>query len=90
MAFTTAATNLADIGDNGNDDTNTVDDIYVRVLATDDTTIVSLSEQSAPLNGDSASPSISGDGSHVAFATEASDVTDFTNADPDAEQGETS
>lgn len=83
VAFATSATNLADIGNNGDDDVNAVDDVYVRVLGTDDTTIVSLSELDQPLNGDSASPSISGDGSHVAFTTEASDVTDFTGADPD-------
>ncbi|MEZ5098535.1 MAG: hypothetical protein R3C15_01740 [Thermoleophilia bacterium] len=83
VAFTTAATNLADLANNGDDDVNGVDDVYVRVLAAEDTSIVSLSEQGAPLNGDSGSPSISGDGSHVAFTTAASDATDFTGADPD-------
>ncbi len=64
VAFESAATNLV------SGDLNTNDDVFVRDLITDDTTVVSSFS-----NGDSRSPSISADGSVVAFVSSATNLS---------------
>jgi Tol biopolymer transport system component len=71
VAFASAAGNLV-AGDGG----GTVD-VFVRDRGADGTwrtTLVSASAQGMPGNGDSYSPSISADGSVVAFSSEATDL----------------
>jgi Tol biopolymer transport system component len=69
VAFASEDTNLV------RGDTNGDTDIFVRDLATGRTARVSLGQNGAQVNGDVFSPSISGDGRFVAFATDAGNVT---------------
>jgi hypothetical protein len=71
VAFNSGATNL----DSG--DTDTVTDVYVKDLATDDITLVSTSDGGTKGNGGSLRPSLTADGTKVAFQSNAS------NLDPD-------
>jgi Tol biopolymer transport system component len=63
VAFTSYATNLV------TGDTNGVSDIFVRDLLLNITERVSVSSMGEQSNGDSSSPSISGDGRYVAFSS---------------------
>ncbi len=74
VAFASLATNLV-----GNPDTNGVHDIYVRDRATGRTRLASLVAAGHPTTGSAASgnsygPSISAEGGHVAFYSEAEDL----------------
>jgi Tol biopolymer transport system component len=78
VAFTSAATNLV-----GND-TNAEADIFVRDLAKEKTTQVSIASGGGEASGRSAYPSISADGRYVAFDSMADDlVGNDTNDAPD-------
>lgn len=55
-------------------DTNDVHDVFVNDRATSVTTRVSVDDSGTQSNGESFRPSISGDGRHVAFYSEASDL----------------
>jgi Tol biopolymer transport system component len=71
VAFASAAANLVDGDDNG------AVDVFVRDRGADGswrTTLVSASPDGEPGNADSYSPSISADGSVVAFASEATNL----------------
>ncbi len=68
VAFRSAASNLV-FGDS-----NAAADVFVRDRLTGETTRVSVSSSGGQANGQSSAPSISADGSFVAFASEASDV----------------
>ncbi len=70
VAFSSDATNLVA------GDTNGVTDIFVHDRLTGVTTRVSVASDGAEANGPSRAPSISGDGRHVAFESDA------TNLDP--------
>jgi Tol biopolymer transport system component len=81
VAFQSAASNLV------SDDTNGVPDIFVRDLQTGTTTRVSVGPSGAQANapGTVTGPSISDDGRHVAFASDASnlvtgDTVDYRDA----------
>ncbi|MEN4017821.1 MAG: hypothetical protein PQ975_07680, partial [Methanobacterium sp.] len=63
VAFTSYATNLV------TGDTNGVSDVFVRDLLLNITERVSVSSAGEQGNGDSSSPSISGDGRYVAFSS---------------------
>jgi Tol biopolymer transport system component len=68
------------------DDTNNVNDIIVRVVDVDDSTLVSTVNGAATTltNGRSDAPSLSGDGQYVAYASAA---TNTGTADTDSELG---
>jgi Tol biopolymer transport system component len=68
IAFTSKATNL----DPNYSDTNGAADIFVRRVVTLNTIMVSISFFGEPANADSYTPSISGDGKYIAFASDAS------------------
>jgi uncharacterized repeat protein (TIGR01451 family) len=68
VAFASNATNL--IGG----DTNGAKDVFVHDRQTGTTTRVSLASDGSQANGDSFSPSISGDGRYVAFASSATNL----------------
>jgi Tol biopolymer transport system component len=75
VAFESVATNLTA------DDTNgAIKDIFVRDRNTNETTRVSVSYNGDPVNSASSAPSISSDGSYVAFESTATNLTaDDTN-----------
>jgi Tol biopolymer transport system component len=74
VAFASTASNLVA------DDTNAAADIFVRDRQTGITTRVSVSSSGEQTNGSSSNPSISADGYHVAFVSDASNlVTGDTN-----------
>lgn len=78
VAFASSAGNLVA------NDTNDNVDIFVRDLESNITTRVSVSSAGIQANGDSFSPSISGDGRYVAFSSVASNlVAGDTNAQVD-------
>ncbi len=66
-------------------DTNTVTDIYVRNIAANTTTLVSVATSGARSNGASASPAISANGRFVAFTSSATNLDGIpdTNNAPD-------
>jgi Tol biopolymer transport system component len=72
VAFSSDAANLVD------DDSNSVTDVFVANLAaggaTPAVTRVSVGSDGVQADGPSASPSLSADGAHVAFASEADDL----------------
>jgi Ca2+-binding RTX toxin-like protein len=68
VAFASEASNLTP------GDTNNNDDIFVRDLLTNDTTLVSVSSSGDRANGLSSSPSISADGRFVAFVSDAANL----------------
>ncbi len=70
VAFTSEATNLDPA------DTDIISDVYVKDLASGELTLVSTSDSGVKGNGSSFAPSLSADGSTVAFNSEA------TNLDP--------
>jgi Tol biopolymer transport system component len=63
VVFTTAASNLP------NDPAAGKEDVYIREVATDAIAPISVTGNNAPGNGDSLSPSISADGTRVAFTS---------------------
>ena len=74
VVFKSAATNLV------TGDTNAKDDIFVRLVATNETVRASVSDAGAQVASSSSDPSISTDGSRVAFYSTASTlVTGDTN-----------
>lgn len=78
IAFESSATNLVP------DDTNGVTDIFVRDRQTGTTTRISVRPDGTEATEESSAPSFSGDGSRVAFHSEATDlVADDTNGMPD-------
>ena len=68
VAFASLASNLV------SGDTNAVADVFVQDLLTGTTTRVSVDSSGAQANGESDSPSISGDGRYVAFRSIASNL----------------
>ena len=68
VAFVSEATNLV------RGDTNGAADVFVHDRETDRTSRVSVASDGAQAAGDAFSPSISGDGRYVAFATDAGNV----------------
>jgi Tol biopolymer transport system component len=68
VAFRSAASNLM------SGDTNGVDDVFLRNLAGDTTSRISLDTAGGPANGASSSPAISSDGRYIAFRSAASDL----------------
>ena len=68
VAFSSSASNLVD------GDTNDANDIFVRDRQTDTTSRVSVGVDGSQANGGSDSPSLSGDGRLVAFASAASNI----------------
>jgi hypothetical protein len=70
VAFPTKATNLDP------SDTDSISDIYIKDLSTGDIMLASTSDSGVKGNGHSASPSLSSDGTKVAFGSTA------TNLDP--------
>ncbi len=80
VAFVSQASNLVD------NDTNGVEDVFVRDLLLGTTERVSISFNNVQANGRSFSADISGNGRYVAFQTEASNldfITPDTNGDND-------
>jgi Tol biopolymer transport system component len=80
IAFTTEATNLSAI------DKGSVEDVFVRDLKTNRTTLVSRAAGKRGIggNGDSSNPSISADGRYIAFESYASNLGPADNsAQPD-------
>jgi hypothetical protein len=74
IAFHSGATNLV------TDDTNGVEDIFVRDQQTGQTTLISVDSSGAQADGGSLKPAISSDGRYVAFYSEATNlVTGDTN-----------
>jgi Tol biopolymer transport system component len=76
VAFTSDATNLV------GSDTNSYQDVFVKDLQTGATMRVSTSSIGSQGNGDSAAPSLSGDGRYVAFR---SDATNLVAGDSNAQ-----
>jgi Tol biopolymer transport system component len=79
VAFTSTASNLHSGTPNdgcpdSNNTTQNCRDVYVRDTVAGTTTLVSVDSSGDPGNGDSSSPSISGDGKTVAFQSKASDL----------------
>lgn len=74
IAFQSSASNLLNGGGLGQVDTNGKDDIYVYLVASASLEIVSRSDPFASSDGDSAEPSLSADGSFVAFASAATNL----------------
>jgi Tol biopolymer transport system component len=70
VVFSSDATNLVP------DDTNKAKDVFVRDLVSGETTRVSISSSGAQLDGASDMPTISDDGSTVAFRSSATDATE--------------
>src|SRR5262249_42288659 len=68
VAFYSDATNLV------SGDTNGRTDVFVRVLSSNTTEIISVATDGTPGNGASVNPSISGDGRFVAFQSLASNL----------------
>lgn len=68
VIFRTTASNLVP------DDTNTVDDIFCKDMASGDLTRVSTDSTGAQANGKSDYPCINGDGSYIAFASWATNL----------------
>ncbi len=70
VVFASKATNLS------RDDKDDIEDVFVRDLKTNRTTLVSRAggRRGAAANGDSSSPSISADGRYVAFESHASNL----------------
>ena len=68
IAFTSKATNL----DPNYTDTNGMADVFVRQVVYENTVMVSVSFFGEPANANSYTPSISGDGKFIAFASDAS------------------
>jgi trimeric autotransporter adhesin len=68
VAFSSAASNLV------SGDTNVFNDVFLRDLVSDTTTLVSSSAQGVVGNGSSGAASISGDGRYVAFTSAASNL----------------
>jgi PGAP1-like protein/WD40-like Beta Propeller Repeat len=66
VAFETSATNMVAGGGGG------VSQVYVRDLLTGDTSVVSVANDGSLGNGDSSSPTLSGDGRYVSFFSMAS------------------
>ncbi len=56
------------------DDSNGHSDIFIHDLQNGTTAIVSLAQDGSPANGDSSDPSVNGDGHHVAFTSDASNL----------------
>src|SRR5258706_1926376 len=78
VAFESFATNLVP------NDTNGMDDIFVRDLQTGITTRVSVDSSGAQGNGSSIFPALSGDGRYIAFRSYATNlVSDDTNGKDD-------
>jgi Tol biopolymer transport system component len=77
VAFVSWATNLVAL------DTNGFQDIFVRDLLTGTTTRASVSSAGTESNGHSFSPSISGDGSRVAFESDANNLVPDSNPEQD-------
>ena len=73
IAFASTANNLV------SDDTNIYQDIFVHDWASDQTERVSISTAGLEANGDSANPSISGDGRFVVFESTASNLVPGDN-----------
>lgn len=79
VAFVTRADDL------GPTDTNQADDVYLRDLASGETTLISINEAGTDSgNGLSHTPQFSADGTTLAFVSRAKDLTtdDLTPADP--------
>ena len=70
MAFQSQADNLV----GGDINLSPLSDIFLHDLQTGTTTLVSVDSNGIQGNGDSNSPSISGDGMHVAFKSSANDL----------------
>ncbi|MDP6995363.1 MAG: SUMF1/EgtB/PvdO family nonheme iron enzyme [Candidatus Poribacteria bacterium] len=66
--------NIVDLVQDALLDTNNSADIFVRNTQTGATTRVSLDSSGAQANGDSSSPSISGDGRYIAFESNATNL----------------
>ena len=78
VAFQSAATNLSF------DDLATTIDIFVRDRVLNTTTLCSRGEAGKPANGNSSGPSLSADGTHVAFESYSDNITSSdTNGDLD-------
>jgi Tol biopolymer transport system component len=71
VAFPSFATNLDPA------DTDTLDDIYVKDLASGDITLASTSASGSKGNGGSFRPTLSEDGSRVAFSSDATNLSPF-------------
>jgi Tol biopolymer transport system component len=63
------------------DDDDHYENVYVRDLQTDTTTLVSRASNGAPANSDSSAATISADGSTVAFVSTATNLTPSGNPD---------
>jgi hypothetical protein len=70
IAFVSRSTNL----DPNHPDTNGSADVFVRNITNDRTKMISVSFTDVPGNADSYTPSISGEGQFVAFASDASNL----------------
>ncbi len=68
VAYDSAATNLVP------NDTNALDDVFVRDRADDSTVRISVSNSGAQANGDSTWPSVSGDGHRITFHSAATNL----------------
>jgi Tol biopolymer transport system component len=78
VAFTSVAADLVP------DDSNSAEDVFVRDMQAGTTIRASVDSAEEEANFNSSSPSISADGRHVAFGSEASDlVPDDGNSQPD-------
>lgn len=75
VAFQSTADNLSA------DDDDTLENIYVRDLATQTTTLVSRATDGAGADGHSTWPSISGDGTKVAFVSRANNLVEEHDED---------
>lgn len=75
VAFTSRATDLVP------DDTNSTGDVFVRDLGAGATALVSRTDAGAPAVGGGRTPSLSGDGDRVLFATGSSDLLDPSDDD---------
>ncbi|HEV2679661.1 MAG TPA: hypothetical protein VGV14_04105 [Rhodanobacter sp.] len=73
VAFRSSANNLV------SGDTNRVDDVFVRDMTTNTTTLVSVGVDGESANAESTEPSISGDGTRVAFTSNASNLVAGSN-----------
>jgi Tol biopolymer transport system component len=77
VTFDSGASNLVE------GDTNDHNDIFVRDRCNNTTTILSQTPEGTPANADSARPRISADGTHIVFASEATNL-----AGPDENESE--
>ncbi|HRK20266.1 MAG TPA: hypothetical protein PLX06_00555 [Fimbriimonadaceae bacterium] len=68
VAFVSSATNLV------SGDTNGVQDVFVRIFATNKTEMISLNTAKKPANGASSNPSLSLNGQYTAFVSAATNI----------------